>query len=359
MHRANVEKLVPVAANWPEDLNGDMPGKESSLPRSGTQHSLNQLQFSDLYVCLAGDGTAHFRRTSANVQGADIDSDVPAEFSDSVEKLTAYLREKFRSDEMGITFEGIRLRASKATTAGGQTWVALRRINSNPPSIDKLGFATPLVPHLHNLGERDGLILLCGATGNGKTTTSCSLLADFLETYGGVAFTIEDPVEYILEGRRGKHGFCYQIEIDEEAQWAEMLKRSLRWHPRYIFVGEIRTPEAANQLLRAATSGHLVITTMHAGSIEEALEGLLQLAEQAIGDRAPLLLAAGLTAIVHQTLTPLGLNATFFITEPKNPGTPMRAIIRDKRIGQCRTFCDQQQALLMKTGKIFRDVGQN
>jgi twitching motility protein PilT len=176
-----------------------------------------------------------------------------------------------------------------------------------------------------------------------------------MENLGGVAFTIEDPVEYDMEGRRGKNGFCYQVEVGTEKDWAELLKRSLRWHPRYIFVGEIRTPDAANQLLRAATSGHLVITTMHAGTIEEALEGLLQLAEQAIGDRAPLLLAAGLTAVIHQALTPIGIRATFFITEPNNPGAPFRAIIRDKRIGQCRTFVDQQMALLNKTGKIFRD----
>jgi twitching motility protein PilT len=175
-----------------------------------------------------------------------------------------------------------------------------------------------------------------------------------MENYGGVAFTIEDPVEYRLEGRRGQAGYCYQSEIQEEHEWGQMLKRSLRWHPRYIFVGEIRTPDAANQLLRAATSGHNVIATMHAGSMEEALEGLLQLAEIDLGPRAPLLLAAGLTAVIHQNLTPLGINASFMMTEQDNPGSPIRALIRDRRIGQTRTFADQQKAQLNKTGKLFQ-----
>ncbi len=321
-----------------------------------TQQKLTDLPFVDLYVCLEGDGKAHYNR-SATGKIMDQDINVPPEFAEDVENLTNFLRTNFTEDEMGLTYEGIRLRAAKARTSGGLLWAALRRINDVAPALNKLGFPPALVPHLRNLGQRDGLILLCGATGQGKTTTSSSLLMDFLLTYGGVAFSIEDPVEYDMEGRRGKSGVCYQIEVQEDHEWALMLKRALRWHPRYIFVGEIRTPDAANQLLRAATSGHLVITTMHAGSIEEALEGMLQLAEQSLGDRATLLLATGITAVVHQTITPMGLNAHFYITDPSSPGSPFRSCIREKRIGQTRTHIDSQSALLMQSGKIWREGG--
>ena len=315
---------------------------------------LSDLNFVDLYVCLEGDAHAHYhQQKSKDNDGNDVE--VPPEYYEAITNLASYLRTKFVEDEMGLTFEGVRMRCAKVRTAGGLLWASLRKINSIPPALDKLGFIPQLVPHLRNLGKRTGLILLCGATGQGKTTTACSLLADYLNNLGGVAFTIEDPVEYDLEGRHNQNGFCYQTEVKEDHEWALMLKRSLRWHPRYIFVGELRTPEAANQLLRAATSGHLVITTMHAGSVEEALEGLLQLSEQAVGERAMTLLATSLTAIINQAVMPQGLAAQFFITEPMNPASPFRNCIREKRIGQTRTFMDQQQALLLQGGRLWRD----
>lgn len=314
---------------------------------------LSELDFMDIYVCLEGNGAAHYREGVRDGVMSEIDADVPVEFLDDVEELASVLRHDFRGAEKGLNFGGMRLRASKLETANGEIWAAMRRVPDLPPYLENLGFIPQLPPLLRELGKRSGLILLCGATGQGKTTTASSLLLEYLETLGGVAFTIEDPVEYNLEGRRGTSGYCYQSEIKSEEEWGLMLKRSLRWHPRYIVVGEVRTPDAANQLLRASTSGHTVITTMHAGSMEEALEGLLQLAENDLGARAPLLLAAGLTAVIHQSFGPMGLNASFMMTEQNNPGSPIRALIRDKRIGQTRTVADQQMALLMREGRIF------
>ncbi len=316
------------------------------------QRQLRELDFVDIYVCLNGNSMPHYR-AGLQSSAAQIDADVPPEFHQDVEELASILAHDFVGNEKAVNFGGMRLRASKLETANGEIWAAMRRIPALPPKLDKLGFMPQLVPILHDIGQRGGLILLCGATGQGKTTTASSLLLDYLESYGGVAFTIEDPVDYSLEGRRGTHGYCYQSEINAEAQWGQMLNRSLRWHPRYIVVGEVRTPDAANQLLRAATSGHTVMATMHAGSMEEALEGLLQLAEQELGERASLLLAASLVAVIHQMLTPTGIYAPFMATEADNPGSPIRALIRDKRIGQSRTFAEQQMALLMKSGKIF------
>ncbi|HUY67969.1 MAG TPA: ATPase, T2SS/T4P/T4SS family, partial [Alphaproteobacteria bacterium] len=167
------------------------------------QKKLHELPFMDIYLCLNGEVPAHYRQTISGKAGGhadELDKDVPPDFSDDVASITAFLREKFIGDEMGLTYEGIRLRAAKVTTAGGLIWAAMRRINEEPPKLEKLGLMPALLPHVRKLGERDGLILICGATGMGKTTTSCSVLADWLEQYGGVAFTIEDPVEYDLEG---------------------------------------------------------------------------------------------------------------------------------------------------------------
>ncbi len=249
-----------------------------------------------------------------------------------------------------ITFDGMRLRTATVSTANGQKWVALRKVKDLPPPLEKLGFPAALLPHLKSLGRRNGLILLCGATGQGKTTTCCSLLMDYMENFGGISFCIEDPVEYNMAGRRGENGYCYQVEVHEDREWAEMLQRSLRCHPKYIFIGEVCTPDAANQLLRAATSGHLVIATVHAGSLQEGLEGILQLAEQVVGDRARQLLSSSLSACIYQTLGELGLATTTVLTDFGSQGPAIRNLIRENKIGQIVSFVDKQHAILSQTG---------
>jgi twitching motility protein PilT len=304
---------------------------------------LHDLDFVDLYVSLYNDLPSYYQmaETGFNVRPRNL----PAEYRADVQQLRHELEKTMQNvDEASVVYDGIRFRASKACTTRGETWVALRRVADQPPLLDKLGLTIPAVQTLRELGKRDGLILICGGTGQGKTTTANALLYDYLNRYGGVAFTIEDPVEYLLDGCHGASGLCYQVEAREEEDWAKFLKRALRWHPRYIMVGELRTPEAVNQLLRAANSGHLVITTMHAGSMEEGLDGLLQLSRQAIGDMGATLLASGLTAVMHQSFLTHSVAHRLYVTESGNLGDPVRALIRERHVGQITTFVDQQEA---------------
>ncbi len=194
------------------------------------------------------------------------------------------------------------------------------------------------------MGQRDGLIIVSGATGHGKTTTCFGLLNDYLQNFGGVGVTIEDPVEYNLDGPVGDYGYCYQVQVGRDEDWATPLKRALRWTPRYILVGEVRSPRAAEQILRAATTGHLVITTIHAGSIEESLMGLMHLAEQSMGSAANYMLAQGLTSAMHQTLNTSGPYLRYVVTEDGNNGDPVRALIRENRVGMVNSYIDKQIA---------------
>jgi twitching motility protein PilT len=307
--------------------------------------SLNDLPFIDLYVRLDRPDQALYR--SKERGKSSINQLVPQEFQVVVDRFMSEVNDTLKDTNDGsIDFEGVRCRLSKQKMSDHSTWVCARRINTVIPELEKLGFAPHIAEHMQSLGKRDGLILVSGATGHGKTTTAVALLAYYLRTYGGAAVTIEDPVEYTLKGRHGDGGQCFQVEVHQEEDWAVCLKRALRWAPRYIYVGEIRTPKAAEQLLRAATTGHLVITTVHAGAPEEALMGLIYLAEQAMGPGVQNILAAGLTALVYQTMKESGPWLKYLFTEPDSPGDPIRSLIRENKIGMMSTYIDRIAARL-------------
>jgi Tfp pilus assembly pilus retraction ATPase PilT len=304
---------------------------------------LRDFKITDLYIRLDGKAPAIYQGQKRGKNR--VNALVPEQYNDDVKKLTEFAKSDAVNED-GITeFEGIRFRLSRQHMADGEEWMCLRVIKTHVPPLDKLGIMPGYVKALRDLGQRDGLVLLTGATGHGKTTTAASLVTDYLAKHGGVCVTIEDPVEYVLKGRHGEKGFCFQSEVQSDEEWAPAIKRSLRWAPYYIFVGEIRTGQAAEQLLRAATTGHLVITTLHAGSPEEALMGLIHMAEQTMGSGGAMhILAAGITAVVHQTMTEQGPNVRMCVAESGNMGDPLRALIRENRIGMLTTYIDKMAA---------------
>lgn len=318
--------------------------------------TLDSLPFIDLYIRLDGQEPPMFR-SSERGKGR-FNQIVPEEYRPVVEQFGVTVRAELQDRADGtLTLEGMRVRLSKQLMADGSLWACARRINSELPDLYKLGFAPHICNHMHSLGEREGLILLSGSAGHGKTTTAAALLLDFLKSHGGTAITVEDPVEYILKGRHGEFGQCFQIEVHGENDWAPTLERALRWGPRYIFVGEVRTPKAAEQLIHAATTGHTVITTLHGGMPEEALVGLLFLAEQAMGPGAGNVLAGCLTALLHQTMKEDGPFVRYLFTEENAPGDPIRSLIRENKIGMLSTYIDRISARLANQPSAMPPLG--
>jgi len=304
---------------------------------------LTDFAFMDLYIRVDQAGQARYRCAARDYTN-NWTRPLPDRFHSEIEAIANKLRGQIDNPDSAFEHEGIRFRLSYQKLANGQEWVVLRRIGSHVPSLEELKFAPHICTHLRKLGQRDGLVVVSGATGHGKTTSSFALLNDFLKSFGGVAITIEDPVEYAMDGEVGENGYCYQVQVTKDEDWSTPLKRALRWTPRFLFVGEVRSPRAAEQILRAATTGHLVITTIHAGSIEESLLGLMHLAEQSMGSSANYMLAQGLTAGLHQTLNTTGPFLRYVMTEENNNGDPVRSLIRENRVGMINSYIDKQIA---------------
>ncbi|MBQ9205877.1 MAG: Flp pilus assembly complex ATPase component TadA [Treponema sp.] len=147
--------------------------------------------------------------------------------------------------------------------------VVLRLLNVSrvPLSIEELGFSANQCESLRKMiAKEQGLILICGSTGSGKSTTAASLLSELNERSHEhkKIITIEDPPEYVLDG-------ITQIHVDETngMSFSDSLRYIFRQDPDVIFVGEIRDSLTARTVLQASLTGHLVFATVHTGSLAE------------------------------------------------------------------------------------------
>lgn len=184
------------------------------------------------------------------------------EFLDTVQKQTL---DKRWSVDMAKTVADNRLRVNVFRAHRGLS-MAIRFLPGRIPSIEELN----LVPSLQDLTHhRSGLILICGATGSGKSTTIASLLQKINYTRSLHVITLEDPIEFRFQTNRS---FFEQRELGLHfPSFEQGLIDVLREMPDVILVGELREPEPIRFTLNAAEAGHLVFATLHASTVEEAL----------------------------------------------------------------------------------------
>ncbi len=154
------------------------------------------------------------------------------------------------------------IRVSVLPTLHGEKMV-LRLLNNNAANIDleHVGFSpSDLANYRQGILRPNGILLISGPTGSGKTTTLYATLKHLNKETRNI-LTIEDPVEYTLEG-------INQVQLKESIglTFASALRTFLRQDPDVIMVGEIRDPETANMAIRAALTGHLVLSTIHTNS---------------------------------------------------------------------------------------------
>ena len=165
------------------------------------------------------------------------------------------------------------LRISTIPTVHGEK-IVIRILNRNTffKSKYEIGFSDEAINKIKSMtADMSGLIIVTGPTGSGKTTTLYSILNDFKNIDKNIV-TIEDPVEYKIEG-------INQIQVNYKygLDFATGLKSILRQDPDIIMIGEIRDKETAQIAIRAASTGHLVISTMHTNNSVESISRLVDM----------------------------------------------------------------------------------
>lgn len=173
---------------------------------------------------------------------------------------------------------------------------------------NQLGFSPALEQELiHALSQNGGAILICGPAGSGKTTTAYSLIRQLTFQSEGIRsiITLEDPIEHPIPQTA-------QVEVTSNGEMTlpAMIKYTMRQDPEVIFVGEIRDRPSAVAALQAALTGHLLLTTFHAGNASEAVGRLNEMGIE------PFVLRSSINAIICQRLLRRLCNCARHSTEP-------------------------------------------
>ncbi|HEY8021862.1 MAG TPA: PilT/PilU family type 4a pilus ATPase, partial [Thermoanaerobaculia bacterium] len=181
----------------------------------------------------------------------------------------------------------------------GRLAAALRALPREIPTLARLN----LPPALAKLVQvTRGLVLLCGPTGSGKSSTLAALLGEINRTRAAHILTIEDPVEYEHGNLRS---IVEQVEIGLDApSFASALRASLRQDPDVILVGEMRDLETVATALTAAETGHLILSTLHTSDVVQAIHRIVDVFPAGQQAQIRQQLALALHAIVFQQLLP-------------------------------------------------------
>ncbi len=188
--------------------------------------------------------------------------------------------------------EEIDLRVSSVPTSYGEKIVMrLLRSSGGVPDLPELGLRSVALKHFEEAIQKpNGVIIICGPTGSGKTTTLYSALSRINSPKINI-MTIEDPIEYELQG-------ITQVQVNREAglKFASALRSFLRQDPDKMMVGEIRDKETTELAIQAALTGHLVFSTLHTNQAAGTIPRLLDLGAETF------LLASALSLVVGQRI---------------------------------------------------------
>jgi twitching motility protein PilT len=240
-----------------------------------------------------------------------------------------------------------------------------RPIGERVPTLADLG-----LPESISLAteHHQGLIVVTGPTGHGKTTTLAAIVDIVNRTRTHHIITVEDPVEYV---HPRKLAMMSQREVGTHTKtFFSALKGSLREDPDVIVVGELRDTDTVRMALSASETGHLVISTMNTPSAAKAIERIIDLFPPGDQPQVRMTLAGGLRLVVSQRLVPTADRKGVVAAAELLPGSSaLWALIRDNKTFQIPSLQQRGKALgiirlddslaeLVKSGKVSMDVAK-
>ena len=208
--------------------------------------------------------------------------------------------DEFRDVDFSVTSKKkFRFRGNAFFSQSGLSFV-LRLIPNQIPAFAGLGFPPAILDHF--LGLRQGLVLVVGPTGQGKTTTLASLIQARSEAHAEHIITMEDPVEFVLTSQKS---IIHQRDIGKDAlSFSSGLKSALREDPDVLLVGEMRDLETISAALTAAETGHLVLSTLHTHDTPDTISRIIDAFPIDQQEQVRTQLSASLKMVIAQKLVP-------------------------------------------------------
>ena len=250
--------------------------------------------------------------------------------------LTEELKQELRQNkevDFSFSWNGVARFRANCFFQMGAIAMSLRIIPLKLPTLDQLGLP-PAIEYFANLPQ--GLVLVTGPTGSGKSTTLAAMINYINENRRCHILTIEDPVEYV---HPHKNSAVSQREVGYDTiSFARALRAALREDPDVILVGEMRDPETVQFALSIAETGHLVFATLHTNDAPQALDRISDMFPAERQNQIKVQLAACLSGVVSQRLIPRvggGMVAAFEILVANNA---VRGLIREGKTHQVRNI---------------------
>jgi len=184
----------------------------------------------------------------------------------------------------------------------GLVSIVLRHIKSSVPNFDQLGLGQTADALIKMVQAKDGILLVCGATGSGKSSTMAAMMGWVNQNMDKHVVTIEDPIEYTFQDDKS---VFQQREIGLDVPTFDLaIKSVLRQNPDIILIGEMRDRETFETAISAAETGHLVFSTMHAATVSQSLTRLFEFFPPEEQIQARRAIAGSLRGFICQKLIP-------------------------------------------------------